>query len=114
MRSVDAKTLRGRWVRAVSADAVVPTDATVIDVRRLMNPFSEIRNGKLEDSLDAIEAWMRRHPRTESMLEKFVRRGLNAQGDVYVRCRGGKHRSQVVARLIQQREGLQQDAGRDA
>ena len=104
MSKAAVRTSKGRLVCAVPAKAAIPVSGTVLDVRSLSNPFSAIRAGKLNDSLDAIEEWLLKCPRMNAKLKKLVSDGLKVEGDLYVRCHGGKHRSQVVARLIRREE----------
>ena len=88
-------------VVAVAKTFKVPHGAAVLDVRRLPNPFRAIRAKELSEDLDEIEAWLRRDARACKQLDCLVEKGRRcAQDTLYVVCHGGKHRSQVVARLI--------------
>ena len=75
----------------------------MLDVRRLPNPHRAIRAKELSEDPDAIEAWLRRDARACERLDALVERGRRCAQDTLDGVgHGGKHRSQVVARLVRE------------
>ena len=72
-----------------------------IDVRPLPNPHNAIKNKMLDESVEAITAWLReKKPQTFNFLvDKAVAHVLNGN-DVRIVCHGGRHRSQAVGNAV--------------
>lgn len=78
-------------------------DARVLDCTCLPNPHRSIKAGRLHEKFAALLEWTQTaKPSSGTKLQLLAKRVANellAGRNVRVECLGGRHRSQVVARL---------------
>ncbi len=92
-------------VAVSKADAkLLPANAPKISALKLPNPYKKCPCKDLAQ----IEVWLRAQPKAAALLDALVERGVRllTSGkveNVYVVCRFGKHRSVLVAALINER-----------
>lgn len=93
---------------------MVNNDAVILCATTLPNPYKAIRSCQLQESRVDIETWIRNYSSTSAKkLDCLIKRGCDAvtnNVDVRVECRGGRHRSQVVAFAIAKATGVQMHA----
>lgn len=79
----------------------LPSDTICVDVTTLPNPYTAIKNGKVDESIEGVTEWLRSKKQMtfDDLVEASV--GYVLQGfDIRIVCHGGRHRSQAVANAV--------------